>query len=65
MSNRPFVRAHSKSIQSNILSSRITLMGYAAFSLLWEQVNKMQSKVFDKQSKMSIIVVCEVKHNDT
>ena len=40
-------------------------MGYAAFLLLWEQVNKMQSKVFDKQSKMSIIVVCEVKHDDT
>lgn len=65
MSNRPFVCAHSKSIQFNILSSRVTLIGYAAFSLLWEQVSKMQSKVFDEQSEMSIMVVCEVKHNDT
>ena len=65
MSNRPFVRVHSKSIQSNILSSRVTVMGYAAFLLLWGKVSKTQPKVFDKQSKMSIIVVCEVKHNDT
>lgn len=57
-------RPHSV-VKSNTFLSRVTVMGYAAFLLLWEKVSKTQPKVFDKQSKMSIIVVCEVKHNDT